>query len=358
MSSLNSEALLCAICGKTAGNFTCRGCGQGFCANHVIEHRQILNKKLDEIIQEHDQLKESLIQGAGKLQPDLLVAEIDEWEKESHEIIRRMASEYRIQLRATVNKITTERLGPTTEELKKARENDTFVETNLNTWATKLETLKNEVTILHSINIKRDDYDKSCIPQLLVIETLDDVFEESNGNVIIGDSSRVITHGFWSSYGAVRGKGEYSSRCYQFHFKLEAFDKTSVTGLSFGIISKLTPMKKTSFEDTSYGWVGFNRVKENTNNEFGLVSVGGHNYNRERSGGNTFLNFQQNDIFELLIDCNRKKIRLTNKRTNEVEEIAVDDRKCPFPWQLNCSVSHWYQRLRLLTTSDSIDTKK
>jgi hypothetical protein len=358
MASSKSQALLCDICGKATGNFTCRGCNKDFCANHVTEHRQILSNKLDEIVLEHDQLKESLTQDTGRSRHDLM-KEIDKWEEESHEIIGRIASRCRKQLSNVddrfKNKIN-ERLDSIAQELRKFREDDTFVETDLNAWTTKLENLKTEVIVPPIVSIRRDDYDIPFLTRPLVIETSDDVFEESNGNVIIGDNSRVITHGFWSSYGAVRGKGEYSSGCYQFHFKIEAFSGTSVKGLSVGIISKVTQMKKSSFEDTSCGWVGSNCVRHANCGEFGLVVVGGRQSNKEQNGEHTFFKFQQNDIFELLVNCNREKIRLTNEQTDEIEEIEVDVHKFPFPWQLNCSVSDWNQRIRLLTTSDIIDT--
>jgi hypothetical protein len=43
------EKILCSICQKASGILTCRGCGKDFCYRHVAEHRQELNKQMDEI---------------------------------------------------------------------------------------------------------------------------------------------------------------------------------------------------------------------------------------------------------------------------------------------------------------------
>jgi hypothetical protein len=57
-----------------------------------------------------------------------------------------------------------------------------------------------------------------------------------------------------------------------------------------------------------------------------------------------------NDIVELLINCDRRTIRWTNRRTREVHEFNVDENKCPFPWQLGFCLSYWDDRVRLLST--------
>jgi hypothetical protein len=308
---------------------------------------------MDEVILERDQLKASLIQGTEKVHCDHLMKEIDEWEEKSHQRIQRVASECRNELRNVVDRFKnriTERLDSIAQELKEFREEDTFVETDLNAWTAELENLRYEVTGPSKINIIRDDYEISFITKLLVVETPDDVFEESNGNAKIADNGRVITHGFWNSYGAVRGKSEYSLGCYQFYFELKGFNEMSAHGLSFGIISKTTPMKKTSFEDTSCGWM---RVE---NEILTFKRVGSQKVQNELDHTSIFYNSKKKDIFKLIINCDRQKLRLKNERTGQKDEIIVDINKCPFPWQLNCSVYHSSDCIRLLTRADIADT--
>ena len=37
--------------------------------------------------------------------------------------------------------------------------------------------------------------------------------------------------------------------------------------------------------------------------------------------------------FQLILDCNRHMIRLTNERTSHTYELKIDITKCPLPWQ-------------------------
>lgn len=53
----------CAICAhKSIGIFRCEGCSKVFCRKHVDDHRNDLRQQLDEIIHEHDQLNQLLIE--------------------------------------------------------------------------------------------------------------------------------------------------------------------------------------------------------------------------------------------------------------------------------------------------------
>jgi hypothetical protein len=346
-----SNPALCAICDKAAGNFTCRGCTQHFCTNHVIEHRQALGKTMDEIMLEHDQLRESLTERGETLTPHVFMKQIDEWEEESIKVIHQAATESRNQLRNVVDRFKNkilQILDPIGLELTKFREDDNFVETQLTEWTAKLEKLKKELTMLSPVNMERDSNDTSFINRLSVIEVPDDIFQESVGNIVIGDNGKVITHGFWSSHGAVRGKDEYSSGCYRFNFKLEDFDKATLYGFFFGIISKLSPLQKGNLHtNTSCGWLA--PIGEYDSHQFRLNVINSRKSKNERNYRDIGWHIEKNDIFELLINCDRQQIRLTNKRTNKVDETTVDIDQCRFPWQLTFSLYDSKQRIRLLT---------
>ena len=354
MASPKSQALLCEICGKTTGTFTCRGCDKDFCVNHVIEHRQILSNRLDEIAQEHDELKQRLIQNTEGPRPEL-VEEIDKWEEESHEIIRQIALKCRKELTDAnerfKNKIN-ERLNSIAQDLRNFHENASFVETDLSACTIKLDNLKAEIIAAPTTSIKNDIYGKPVLTRPLVIETFEDFFEESNRIVTIADNTKYISHGYWASYDAFRGKGEYSSGCFQFHLKIGVQRGDSARGLSLGIISKSTRMTTSSFESTSCGWNGSNIVGGDV---FSLVPVKSSPQDQEQNDESALFKFSVNDILELLINCSEKTIRLANKRTNEANEIDVDANKFPFPWQLNCAITYWNQSIRLLTTADITD---
>ena len=50
----------CAKCSKAAGVFVCRSCEKDFCYRHVAEHRQKLQKQIDELAINHDQLQRTI----------------------------------------------------------------------------------------------------------------------------------------------------------------------------------------------------------------------------------------------------------------------------------------------------------
>ncbi|CAF4244266.1 unnamed protein product, partial [Adineta steineri] len=61
MATANSRAK-CSICNKANATCLCSGCSKDFCFQHLTEHRQILDKQLNEIINDHDQFQQTIIQ--------------------------------------------------------------------------------------------------------------------------------------------------------------------------------------------------------------------------------------------------------------------------------------------------------
>lgn len=341
----------CVLCGKGMDSFVC---SQNFCANHVNEHRQKLSKKMDEIRQEHDDLRQSLNAKLENLDSHVVMKEINDWEEKCIETIHQLAAESRKQLHDAVDRFKNkfiEILEPLAQELDISYKENIFVEADLNIWTTKLEKLKTELIAPLKIAMKRDYYGAPLITKICVIETPDDVFQESIGNIKIDNTGKVIKHGFWDSYETVRGRGEYSSGCYQFHFQIVNFDTNFVNGFFFGIISKRTLIKKnTPPAYTSCGWTGSIIDPSDSSHTCCLVGVNRGKYNNKANHKIPFRNIEKYDIFELLINCDQQKIRLVNTRTNEVDEITINLDEHPFPWQLNFSLYSSKQCVRLLTS--------
>jgi hypothetical protein len=88
-----------------------------------------------------------------------------------------------------------------------------------------------------------------------------------------------------------------------------------------GILSKSAPAPKSpSIGKTSYGFSGGNNVW-----------FDGHFMKRYNGYAS---DFETNDGIQLLINCDQKKICLTNVRTRSMHILDVDIVKCPFPWKL------------------------
>jgi hypothetical protein len=104
MASSSSSKSPCATCGnKTVGVFKCEGCWQTFCRKHYNEHRYFLAHQLDEIILEHDTLRQMIVEQTGKQNDHHhFIQQINKWEKDSIMKIQQTAEETRQQVEKIV----------------------------------------------------------------------------------------------------------------------------------------------------------------------------------------------------------------------------------------------------------------
>ncbi|CAF0849370.1 unnamed protein product [Adineta steineri] len=96
----NREQKPCIGCEK--GVATCSGCEKHFCLPHFTEHRQKLDKRMDEVMHEHDQLLEAL-KPQGTVHP--LMSQIDTWEQASIQKIKDTAKQAREDLQSDIIKV-------------------------------------------------------------------------------------------------------------------------------------------------------------------------------------------------------------------------------------------------------------
>ncbi|CAF1509520.1 unnamed protein product [Rotaria sordida] len=168
---LTTQKTLCAICGKVFGYFTCRGCQKDFCKRHVAEHQQELSRQLDDLTLDHDQFRQRLTEHAQQPQYHSYIKQIDEWKQESINKIHRVANDARQQIKHLINEHTTELTESLTKialELRKAREDDDFYDTDLQQWMGKLNKLKKDFAQIPNINIIQEDSSIiSFIPKLM-----------------------------------------------------------------------------------------------------------------------------------------------------------------------------------------------
>ncbi len=126
----------------------------------AIETNVEIFSEMNEIISEHDHLKNIFTQHTSNPNLHPLIKQIDEWEKESIEKIQQKAKELREQL---LQPITTQinelskRLEPLSEQLKKDRELDDFIETDLGFWKQTLDFIKSDLTSPLRFTINQDD---------------------------------------------------------------------------------------------------------------------------------------------------------------------------------------------------------
>jgi transposase-like protein len=149
----------CVICGKEKASFKCEGCSQTFCYKHVNDHRQELNKQLDVIEVTRDLLRQTLNEQTVDPQQHPLIQQINQWEQDSIRKIEQTAKEAKeLILKHTAGQTTKieSKLTKLTDQLREDREENDFIETDLNQWREELKRLEEEFVNPSNISIQQD----------------------------------------------------------------------------------------------------------------------------------------------------------------------------------------------------------
>jgi hypothetical protein len=321
---------------KQAAVSNCEGCSKAFCIKHFSDHRHLLDEEMNVIIDEHDHLKNTLNHQTTKNDSHPDIKEIDKWETESITRIQQRANELRqalIQLTTAHTSNLSKKLQHLTEQLQEARENNDFIEADLQRWRENLEDLKakfsspaiainrcRNFTLVSNITVNWFDISEDLFEQ-----TSDNTARiEKNGQVAIHENSRITTE--------VRGKNEYVSGLHKIRICIE---QSTGDWMFFGINSKSTPLQCRSCNSGSaYGWTGQN----------GIWTHGEYAKNKSSPP----IELKTNDIITLIFDCDNCKISITNGRTMAKHELSVSIVHCPFPWQLHVILFEPNSRVRIL----------
>ncbi|CAF3694381.1 unnamed protein product [Rotaria sp. Silwood1] len=349
MTSSSSSRTPCTSDGcKTVGILKCEGCSQIFCRKHVNEHRDLLSHQLDEIVFEHDTLQQMILEEKNKeknYHPQL--KQIDKWERDSIKKIQQTANEARQQIETLIGsqkEIVSKELYNLAEELKKARIDDDFVETDLRKWTSMLKKIQHDVADVCPSTTISEDPTKPLVAKIFVSSTRqlhleqNERFGISFGNVRIAEDGFLAYHlkpGIGDAF--VCGMKEYSSGKYEIRFLMNK--KDSEYTMSFNIISKSTsvPKDQLDLEKSSYGWYSDDNICL-CGADLSLYTV-----HHDMIGKTTF-------EIELLIDCDNRKISYFNEETKNRREMNVDIKKCPFPWQLLFYLYDVEDSVRLLSS--------
>jgi len=150
----------CATCSKEKAILKCEGCTQTFCYNHVVDHRQELNKQLEDVEITCDLIRDTLIKQTADSQKHPLIQKINEWEHDSIEKIRQTAEEARRMLmKYTIGHVAEieVKLSKVTKQIRQSRQENDFFETELRQWKENLTKLKQELPLKSpSITIRQD----------------------------------------------------------------------------------------------------------------------------------------------------------------------------------------------------------
>jgi len=322
---------------KQAAVTNCEGCSKAFCIKHMIDHRRLLDEEMNVIIDEHDYLKNILNQQTTKPDSHSLIKEIDQWEKESITKIQKRAQELRQELFQSTSAYTSDlskKLQQLSEQLKRGREHDDFIETDLQNWKKTLENLKTNLISLSTISINRDD-NVSLVQNISItsfIKTSEKFERVSDNRVRIEESGQVAIHDASNDHTEIRGKNEYISGSHKIRLCIE---QSSGGWMFLGINSKLTSLQPLSYSSKStYGWTNNNAIWSNGQ--------------KNRNNSNDVIEMEEKDVINLIMDCDRRTITMINERTNKKHEMAVNIVHCPFPWQLHVNLLEPNSSIRIL----------
>ncbi|CAF4162562.1 unnamed protein product [Rotaria sp. Silwood2] len=315
----------CSICQKTAGILICRGCGKDFCYRHVVEHRQEINKQMDELTTNHDQFQQTIAEQ--EVQPNChpLIQKINEWEQESIDKIHRAADDARKQVITIIGIHRTQVIHDLvclTKKLSEAHNEDDYVETDLKEWTKKLDKLKADLNAFQTIDFSEDNNSSTLISKLFINDASTDIFHRIVGDIQINEGGKVAVHGPTNGIAAVCCRGEYALGKHRFHFKIERLFNYSA--FYCGIVSKNTPTDSICITSVNYGGHRCSIPSGTPKylNQNVLFCFNGSNYY-----------FQMNETYELLVDCNEQIIRLTEGQLGRTHELKINLTICPLPWQ-------------------------
>jgi hypothetical protein len=318
MASSRRQKNSCMTCGTMTGIFSCRGCTKNFCLRHTTEHREQLQKSMNEIVYNYDQLKRNMKGQTAEQYQNILMEQVDQWEQRSIEKVRQLAEETRQELLVVVRERTDdlkEKIEQLKQQLDQARQDGGFYENDLRDWMERLNELQR--TFIEQQTIKIDE-DVASAPFISRI-SLNDAFRKDvrfNGNHHQNNDQN-----HFDDYTSTHEQQDFSSGKHQLRFKIEKFDASS--SILFGIISKNAPTSSNSnkINPTFYGWA-----------EKDLVYRDGV---AEQSYNGYYTDFQSHEVYTLTVDCDQAKIALTSEQTHHSYDLEVDLTRCPLPWQSN-----------------------
>jgi hypothetical protein len=330
------EKILCSTCEKSLAILMCLGCEKDFCYRHVAEHRQELNKQMDEIATNHDQLQQTIANQEAEPNCHPLMKRIDEWEQQSIDKIRQAAEDARKQLLiilGTHRTQVTKDLASFTTELSTVRKEGDYVETDLTKWTEKLENLKADLTAADTIGFASDNDEISLIPKYFINDASADIFYQTINDVQISEARKIVTHGPTNDISAARCRREYSRGQHRCRFRIEQLHNS--TGFSCGIVSKNTPIHSIISTTVNYNAYGSSGIHQRLNHKV-LCSFDEQNFQ-----------FKTNCNYEILIDCTQQTIRLTNEQSGRTHMLNINLATCSFPWQFFIALSYANDRVCL-----------
>jgi hypothetical protein len=145
MATGTTDKSYCVKCPKQKNISKCEGCARNFCPTHAIEHQQELSLQLGQTEDRYNQFHDTLQHQDAVLNQHPLMKQINEWEKESMDKIRRLALEVRLQASTHIKQSTADltlQFKRVTEKISLCRKEDDFADKEVQFFDAELRRLK------------------------------------------------------------------------------------------------------------------------------------------------------------------------------------------------------------------------
>ncbi|CAF0794569.1 unnamed protein product [Adineta steineri] len=194
--ALANNKTKCFICNEKKITYCCEGCSKRFCLIHLTEHRQILNKEFKRLINDCEQFKQRINkpkQNRQYLQNQLLIKQIDQWERNSIEKIKQKAQETRKIIHDSselfINEIQM-KFNDLSQQIKYMEKENEFNEINLEYLRNQLKEITEELNNSSNISIKEDS--QSFVNEISIISSKKSKFNEwiPNGIAVAGGNGQ------------------------------------------------------------------------------------------------------------------------------------------------------------------------
>ncbi|CAF1457684.1 unnamed protein product [Adineta steineri] len=162
----------CFTCHKDKITYPCKGCSKEFCLIHLTEHQQNLNEELNHTINDYDEFKQKINEQKQNPQNDLLIEQIDQWERQSIEIIQQKAQECRkivIEYSQTFINDIENKFNNLSEQIKQIHQENEFNEIDLNYLRNQLIKITQEFNNPSNVSIKENS--QSFIKEISIISS-------------------------------------------------------------------------------------------------------------------------------------------------------------------------------------------
>lgn len=313
----------CVKCKNLGPLFTCNGCQQTFCNEHISEHRDELSDKMTNINKEYryfeeDLNKNNLIQS--------YLTHINQWEHESINKIQRTAEIARNDL-LKISEQLKNRLKISLEKIHsdiQTNENlNNYTEINLNQWTEQLKQLHHTYQTSFTNNLIDDNHSSIRLIKIIdrnqpfTIEQSNEIsqekFDKSIGHITLSEDhlTAKCTKSNWNGSN-ISGTNLYSSGIHSIRFQIIRKGKNN---LFFGITSAVKESnpwnRKTPF---AYGWWDIPL-----------------NYDEEAPKDSSI---RTGDEVTLTLNCINNQIQFEHHRTNRYIDEIITNERCPLPWKI------------------------